>query len=215
MSDIYNQSGGTSPEVLSFQVALPYCPASLGASAPCATEVPTYNIVAATALFSNHSAMQYSAAQPETAFNSPVISESALPAVNNIIQLMVASLRIDLGNPSPNNLLLNDSVVNTTLTGIFPETADAPALSSVAYNMRTDPVGTTQSSTSGLDTILPLTVSGSATVRVAYACRFQRIKTAGSLFVSVLVAVLSMTSGAWAGFMFLATAWVKRNPRGM
>lgn len=51
----------------------------------------------------------------------PVFGEAWLPSIFNFIQLAVAAIRIDLGNPSPNNLLMHPEVLNRTLTETFPE----------------------------------------------------------------------------------------------
>ncbi len=213
IATMYVLSNGTTPSLYSLQVDFPFCPASLGASAECATSAPTYNISSVSVGYSDFNLQQYVSSQPIEPLNTPLITTDVEGPLANIIQVIAAGVRIDLGNPSPNNLFLNNSAIDGALRANFPATENAPFTESVAYNIRKSPA--TAAAGSQLDTILPLNVSGPGVARVPYACRSQRRKSPGSLFVSVLVATLTMTSSGWAAFMLVATTWIKRrDPQG-
>jgi hypothetical protein len=134
-----------------------------------------------------------------------------LPAFN-LLQAVYAAIRVDLGNPSLNNFILNPSALNGTIFEKFPVTAynqDQLSTTSTLYSRWHNP-------NPDMQKYLPVNVSGPAQMQVAYPCRFQRRKPLGSVIVSVLVATLSMFSSAWAIFIYLATTYAKHtDPAGI
>ncbi|KAJ7207247.1 hypothetical protein GGX14DRAFT_636808 [Mycena pura] len=197
------------PVILSVQVDFPFCPASLGRAATCATSVPQFTLSRSFISFSNVTFQQYDPSQPPAPNNQPVITDATSNAVSNVIQSVAALVRLDLGNPSPNNFLLNTSAIPATLFATFPAlpgVPDSPNQSqeyAVLTGAATDPAY-------NITGLLPLTVAGPAALDVVYLCRFQHAKAPAQAFVAVLVATLSMFGSGWAVFLGLATAVVKR-----
>jgi len=127
----------------------------------------------------------------------------------NLLQTVYAAIRVDMGNPSMNNFILNPSALNLTIYEKFPATANQDETTSTFYDQSS---GNNPKS----DLHLPINVPGPAQIQVVYTCRTQQRKSLGSLITSVLVATLSMFSIAWAAFISAATAFVKRtDPAGI
>ena len=125
------------------------------------------------------------------------------PAASNLARTIHAAVRIDLGNPSPNNFILNPFALDATITSTFPATPRLNSSASLLYDANTHP------ELYGLQGMLPLAVEGPASIRVVYPCRLQQKKSAGQAFISVLVATLSMSASGWALLMFVASYWTK------
>ncbi|KAF8068835.1 hypothetical protein FPV67DRAFT_1489900 [Lyophyllum atratum] len=205
METLYNATNQQSPVVVSVQADFAPCPASLGPSASCANQPPPFNITLSTILFSNLTYFEHSMLVPDSPRNIPVIRQNTFNALSNLIQAFYAAVRIDLGNPSPNNFLLNPAAINTTLYPLFPATPDVFASPSNLYLALQHPKEFEVQGT------LPVQVDDLAHVQMVYLCRFQRPKAVGQAFIAVLVATLSMFSSGWAIFMFVATYFAKRN----
>ncbi|KAJ7051383.1 hypothetical protein C8F01DRAFT_1175223 [Mycena amicta] len=186
------------PTIISLQADFPFCPASLGTRATCATSVPTFTIPASFFAYSNLTFKQYFLAQPPADDNQPSI---------------YAALRIDLGNPSPNNFLLNTAAINSTLFATYPPIAGSPNVYSVSeeFAVLTGAVASAQYNVSYL---LPLTLDGPATIDVVYLCRFQRPLAPAQAFIAVLVATLSMFGSGWALYRTLAMRVAVRHENG-
>lgn len=187
---------------MSIQADFAPCPASVGSSASCANEAPQFSTTFAAVIYPNLTLAQYSQLEPTSPGNPKIIDAVTAAPLANLIQLVYASIRIDLGNPSPNNFIINPSTTNKTLTQSFPRTPVVEAAESKLY----------QRLTTGH--FRPVVVEDPATIRVVYLCRAQKQKGAGPLFIAVLVATLSMFSSGWAVFMFLATYIAKRPSEG-
>ena len=125
-------------------------------------------------------------------------------ASSNFFQTMHAAVRLDIGNIYSNNILLNSSQTTIQQT-IFPSANTlVPAVGDrgVNYSLRADPL-TLYSVLLGLapnlEVEIPLRWDGSpALLQVPYLCHFTVPKGAGEIFISVLVATLSMLGSAWA-----------------
>lgn len=177
----------------------------MGTAARCANEPQRINIDRVTAVFSDGTFNDFNASQPISDTNVPIIAPDWYPAIFNLIQVIIAAIRIDLGNPSPNNFLLHPSALNETIASALPPNAT----DSLLYQANIHP------EIYGIQDMLPLTVTGPSVMQVVFPCRFQRWKPTGSLVISVLVVTLSMFSSGWAVFMVIARSWVKRgNPKG-
>ena len=185
---------------------------SFGLNASCAINPPQFNIVAAATVFPNSSYHQYDSSLPiDPVLNPQVLDNDTELAFYNILQTVYATIRIDLGNPSLNNFILYPAAMNNTIYPTFPITpANGEALSnSILYS--------TLNTSPGLQNLSPLTLFffGPATIQVVYPCQTLIRKGAGALFISVLVATLSMFSSGWAIYMLLTAAIAKRqNPTG-
>jgi hypothetical protein len=194
----------TAPVLMSGNGFFPLCPASLGIGALCANRPPSINIGRVTIVYSD-GATTFVTSPPVSGTSKLLIPEDMYGPVANTVQTILAAARIDLGNPSPNNFLLNPSVLSETIFRTFPATDHLDISASVFYQT----VDSYQH-----QGILPLTVEGPASMRVVYACRLQRMKAPGPVFVSTLVATLSMFSSGWALFTLFAGYWSKRGSEG-
>jgi len=194
-------SNNTSPVAVSVQADITPCPMSLGSSAACGLATPNFTISSAAVVMSNLSYLEDIAPDPIT-----VLDDNLKLPISNLLQTVYAIIRVELGNPSPNNFILHPNVTDNIIVSTFPATPlnqGGDALISGLYQEWTNPDPETKK-------YLPVTVSGPANIQVVYPCRFQRQKTPGQLFISVLVATLSMFSTGWAVFMVLAVYFAKR-----
>jgi hypothetical protein len=175
---------------------------SLGSSAACGLATPNFTISSAAVVMSNLSVFQDTAPDPIT-----VMDDNIKLPIYNLMQTVYAIIRIELGNPSPNNFILHPNVTDSIIASKFPATPlnqGGDALVSALYEAWTNP------DPEETKKYLPVTVSGPANIQVVYPCRFQQQKTPGQLFISVLVATLSMFSTGWAVFMVSAVYFAKR-----
>jgi hypothetical protein len=192
------------PAIISGRIFSTPCPASSGVAAPCANDPHPIKIDRVTTVFPNGSFNAFDAYLPPSNTNKPLIELDWLPRIANLIQVIVASIRIDLGNPSPNNFILHPSALSRTLSNTFPAVGLTNSTDSLLYQANVHP------EIYGIQGMLPLTLAGPARIQVVFLCRFQQWKAFGALFISVLVATLSMFASGWALFMLLASSWVKR-----
>jgi len=192
------------------------CPASNGTDAACA-KVPAPVIRSALSIvFSDADRVDIDHYIPST-YNGPANGQSAdqfmssappikrdglpptrYPAIANLAQTIFSSIRIELGNPSPNNFLLDSSVANASLFNTTLNSTDPSQLYLASTNQ----------------SIPPLTLDGPATIQVLYPCRLQQAKPIGSAIISVLVATLTMFMSGWAIFMFFISDYAERTREG-
>ncbi|KAJ6563126.1 hypothetical protein DFH09DRAFT_1478117 [Mycena vulgaris] len=209
-------SNNTTPISVSFQVDFPWCPASLGRDAPCANQVPPVNITDMFELYGNGS---FSHSIPPGSLN-PLLSDDTSGIISNTVQTVYASVRLDLGNRSPNNFLLNTSRIADEIVQNFPQTY--PAVQNIAlpiesdlYSLLVNDGNSKNAALKNITGLLPLSAPGPAVVDGVYLCHFQHAKSRGSAFIAVLVATLSMFSSGWALFLGMAAFVVKkREPNG-
>ena len=193
-------SNYTSPVAVSIQADITPCPMSLGSSAACGLATPNFIISSAAVVMSNLTYFQ------DTTPPITVLDDNIKLPISNLLQTVYAMIRVDFGNPSPNNFILYPNVTDNIIVSKFPVTPlnqGGDASVSQLYQEWTNPKPETKK-------YLPVTVSGPANIRVVYPCRFQHQKTTGQLFISVLVATLAMFSTGWALFMGLAAYFAKR-----
>ncbi|KAJ6536160.1 hypothetical protein B0H19DRAFT_1003939 [Mycena capillaripes] len=202
---MFNLSNNTTPISLSFQVDFPWCPASLGRDAPCANQVPSFNITDMFELYGNGSFSSRST--PPNDDMSGIIS--------NTVQTVYASVRLDLGNRSPNNFLLNTSRIADEIIQNFPQTY--PAVGNIAlpiesdlYSLLVNDGNSPNAALRNITGLFPLSAPGPAVLDGVYLCHFQHAKSRGSAFIAVLVATLSMFSSGWALFLGMAAFVVKK-----
>jgi hypothetical protein len=193
------------PAIISGRIFSTPCPASLGVADPCAIKPHPIHIDRVTTVFPNGSFNSFDAYLPPSNTNKQLIKFEWTARISNLIQVIVASIRIDLGNPSPNNFFLHPSALNGALSSIFPPIGPTNSTDSLLYQANVHP------EIYGIQGMIPLTLAGPAKIQVVFLCRFQQRKAFGSLFISVLVATLSMFASGWALFMLLAGIWVKRS----
>ena len=119
--------------------------------------------------------------------------------INNLLQVMLAAIRLDLGNVQPNNFLTSTSA----LGAIKPLNADNNGLYTALQNGGNDLFK------------YPIYHMDETAIDVQFECRFQYPRSWSQILISVFVATVSMLGSAWAGFMkgatYLAT---RRAPRG-
>jgi hypothetical protein len=207
MDAYINATNHRSPVLVSAEAAFSACPFSSGAGALCANLPPPINITRAATIYPDTDVIIFDTTDPTAAPThlDLVIFEEISAIISNLIRTFHAAVRIDLGNPSPNNVFLNPSVLNATFSEQFPATSILNSSRSLLYLANIHPEWFTANGRP------PLPMEGIAYVRVVYLCRFQRGKPLRQAFVSVLVATLSMFSSGWAIFMLLATYFAKRS----
>jgi len=207
---------GSFPSIISFQADFPWCPASLGRDAPCAHQLPPLNITSQFEYTSPQDLQQYFANQPLSPSNQPLVTNDTSGIISNLVQTAYAAVRLDLGNPSPNNFLLNTSMIPQAILSTFPQTFPNLANESLLYSILVNDGyyalhGGASYNTTGL---LPLTLPGPAVLQGVYLCRFQRARPLGSAVIGVLVGTLTMFSSGWAVFLVLAASLVKKRVPG-
>ena len=205
VSTAFQNSKETNYVMVSLQVDFDQCPPSLGPNASCGIKAPSYLISASTLVYPNGTLSEYSASSPVDDTNQFNIDDDIAGPLKNIIRIIHDAARIDLGIDSPNNLILHSEVANASLVTTFPKTILNPT-NDTSASLLLDWINPT----SAMKPYLPVNVSGEAELQVVYLCRLQQRKAAGQLFISVLVATLSMFSSGWALFLSVATIIAKR-----
>ncbi|KAJ7205472.1 hypothetical protein GGX14DRAFT_500612 [Mycena pura] len=207
-------SNHTTPLIVSFEADFPWCPASLGPDAPCATQVPPVNVTGLFLYLANGTLAQYSAGDPTSTTGPPTDDTAGIIA--NTVQAVYAAVRLDLGNLAPNNFLVNTTMIPQAILQTFPQTYPplpgiALANESFLYSLLVNDGFFSEQSNKEYDIpgLLPLAAPGPAAIDGVYLCRFQRVKSPGSAFIAVLVATLSMFSSGWALFIVMAAAALK------
>ncbi|KIM38213.1 hypothetical protein M413DRAFT_447960 [Hebeloma cylindrosporum] len=200
-------SNYTTPMIISAQANFESCPMSVGGSAPCALAAPNFTIAYASVVYPNSTILIYDGHLPISSVNPWVMDDIFEQPLYNLLQAVDACIGVELGNPRPNNFILNPSFLNNTITSKFPATgwnadADFENYSGLYYAWaQPEPE---------FKSYLPVNTSGPANIQALYACQFQKRKSLGPLFVSVLVATLGMFSTGWALFMLIASSLAKR-----
>ncbi|KIM40015.1 hypothetical protein M413DRAFT_190122 [Hebeloma cylindrosporum] len=201
-------SNYTTPMTISAQANFDPCPMSLGVRAPCALATPNITIIYAAVVYANSTILMYDGHLPINATANPwVLDDDTEQPLHNLLQAVDACIGVELGNPRPNNFILNPSFLNNSIVRKFPTTPwnadiDYENYSGLYYGWsEPDPI---------LKSYLPVNTSGPANIQAIYPCQFQRRKSAGPLFVSVLVATLGMFSTGWALFILIASVLAKR-----
>ncbi|KAH8813810.1 hypothetical protein DL96DRAFT_1505124 [Flagelloscypha sp. PMI_526] len=187
----------TSPVQLSMAIELPWCP-QVSASASCATTPPHFTILETDAIYSNLTLVQSTEGQ----VSDQLVADFYTP-IANLVQIVYASFRVDLGIASPNNILIHNETWPSTLNATFPKTSVLPAsesrLSSIFKATN--------------DSSFPLSTSGTAEIRVVYPCKFQQRKKLGSAIIAVISATSAMFTAAWSVFLIIAATFAKRDPK--
>ncbi|KAH8813824.1 hypothetical protein DL96DRAFT_1685134 [Flagelloscypha sp. PMI_526] len=191
-----------SPDRLSVAAQFPWCPQSM-AGAACSTSIPTFTIQEADIVLPNNTLLSTYDSDPTNAFVADFF-----PPLANLLQVIYASMRVDLGISSPNNILTQDKVWLSTINSTFPRTATLPESQSVLGQAFLTPgnFGVTSGS-------FPLSTSGAAEIRVVYPCKFQQPKKLASAIIAVISATSAMFSAAWSLFLVMAATVVKRDPK--
>ncbi|KAG9016973.1 hypothetical protein FRB93_009503 [Tulasnella sp. JGI-2019a] len=123
----------------------------------------------------------------------------SLGAAENALQVMLAAIRLDIGNTFPNNFMVNPDVINKTLSSTF--TGQAPANFTVYSELFQN-----------LKYLVPLEIVSSqpAVIVTQYLCHVPRAKSVGQIIISVMVATLSMFSSGWAVFIMMSAYFETR-----
>lgn len=184
-----------------------FCPPSLmrtgeGPLPVCAINPPQLDFDLVRATNSSLDLLQDSTGPPMT-FGAPyVLDETLRPAIVNILQLVLAVVRIDLGNRSPNNFLTHPQTLNHTLEASFPETPAASIMPSRLYShLQQQSLLVGSGSASVFDAFQ---IPGPSVVQTFYTCKLLKRKSAGNFIVSVFIATSGMFMTGWAVFIFVA-----------
>ncbi|KAF9522554.1 hypothetical protein CPB83DRAFT_96744 [Crepidotus variabilis] len=122
----------------------------------------------------------------------PLDSKTHAP-LHNFIQTMYAWLRVELGIDSSNNFLLHrEALPNVIIQGrnltLYSVLEERWLWGQLPYNVSSLPI-----------------------IEAEYLCKYQQLKSPGTLIISVLVAVLSMFSSGWAFYLFIISSLAKRS----
>jgi hypothetical protein len=154
-------------------------------------------------------------------YTKPLLTNDTFGIISNTVQAVYAAVRLDLGNPSSNNFLLNTSMISDAITGTFPQTypnrpgyPELPTKSYLYSILVNDGYHSNITVDFDIPGLLPLTSPGPAVLDGVYLCRFQRAKPPRSAFIAVLVATLSMFTTGWGIFLVIAQAVVKEHKSG-
>ncbi|KAF5342114.1 hypothetical protein D9611_001482 [Ephemerocybe angulata] len=187
----YVASNGTGLISYSLVAKFEHCPPSYAHEARCIasrTQPPAVNITSVSGVSNNHSLLQ------DSSFAAPgtlqlELEESLRSPTLNFLQLARAAAQIDIGNAAPNNFLTNLSMVDSVLIPTYPS-ASRPGVSmkSQLYNAWKSQL---MQSTIEPKPYANLGISGPSTLQAVFICHFSRLKSTGSLLVSVLVATLT------------------------
>ncbi|KAG8872545.1 hypothetical protein FRB98_009535 [Tulasnella sp. 332] len=121
-------------------------------------------------------------------------------AISNAMQVMLAAVRLDLGNVLPNNILVNRSseLIDEVITKTFAASGDDSDLyADLASSEIVQPV------------YLPEGVNPTR-IALEYQCRMEQKRSPGEILVSVSVATLTFFKGGWAVFLLVLTFLAKR-----
>ncbi|KAG8868066.1 hypothetical protein FRB98_003795 [Tulasnella sp. 332] len=128
-------------------------------------------------------------------------------ATVNAMQAVLALALLDVGNIYPNNIIYFDNIttLNATIASGFSiqGAPGSPRVPSTFYTVLSNPNMYTWNATA-------VDIPPPAVISTEYLCRFSQRKSAGQLFVSVLVATLSMFSSGWAAFILVSAYFEKR-----
>ena len=210
-------SNRTGTFAISLEAYPEFCPISVGVQAngaklPCYDEPPQFNLTVANVIAANFELSQDASFPPSTE-TSFVLDDQFRSPITNILHLALAAIRIDLGNPSPNNFLTHPDVLNQTLIAVFPAISGIPSLESRLYaRLQEQALLTESGSQSDFD---PFRVPGPSTVQTVYVCRFRKRKSAGNLVVTVFVATAGMFTSGWAFFILVARYVLSKKEEGL
>ncbi|KAG8867974.1 hypothetical protein FRB97_002840, partial [Tulasnella sp. 331] len=127
--------------------------------------------------------------------------------LNNAAQLIIAAIRLDIGNIFSNNLLVSPNTLNPTIASQYQNSSlntTAPStLYSALNRFNTGNQNWTVLNIPG-DQLQP------ATIATQYLCHVPQRKPLGQVIISVLVATLSIFSSGWGLFMVFSTCVERR-----
>ncbi|KAG8872728.1 hypothetical protein FRB97_007411 [Tulasnella sp. 331] len=132
--------------------------------------------------------------------DTPSLADKYASAVSNAMQVMLAAVRLDLGNVLPNNILVNQSseLIDATIASSFPGDRNSSELYPL-FNSANGP-----SVVVGEEEKFP------SVIAAEYQCKVEQRKSAGSILVAVSVATLTLFKGGWAVFLLILTFLAKR-----
>ena len=172
---------------------------------PCALRRPLLNITEARAVGKSFIIRRHRL--PRISLGSPYDLEYYLQTpILNILHLTLAAMRVDLGNPSPNNFLAHPSpeLINRTLIAVFPQTIS----NGLASKLHAQLLHELFLAHIGPSAFSYIRVPGPSVVQVVYLCNILKRKDFGNLIVSIFAATFGMFSTLWTVYItFLC--WIK------
>ncbi|KAG8862974.1 hypothetical protein FRB96_000394 [Tulasnella sp. 330] len=213
MEIVLNVTNNAGPTALSyFQIVNPdfYCHNErLGDVDPSCSAIPPDLPIDEPALVFANAQVSYQGSTP------PGLLTNYSAAISNTMQIMLAAVRLDIGNIFPNNFLVYPDAINATIAPELPVPGASASLdtSSGLYGIGISKQLHDDRITGTSDNVLfmPMNASQPSVIDIQYLCHFPQEKSPGQAFVSVLVATLSMFSSGWAAFLLVATYFAKRN----
>jgi len=195
-----SDSGASGPVYLTSSnatLAQQYCPASDAEATRCTVVPPPLTANQPSLLALNTTQFDQDTYPGESNY---------VAAIENLMQIMLAAVRLDLGNVLSNNVLYNPSVLNSTIARYLPSSDSSNQIEASLW----DEFSPDGSFPNGFVGVAP-PPSQPATVGVEFLCHYSVPRSPASAFVFTLVATLSQLTTAWAIFMVVATYFAKRN----
>ncbi|KAF9023284.1 hypothetical protein BDZ89DRAFT_1070028 [Hymenopellis radicata] len=130
----------------------------------------------------------------------------------NLLEVFYHAVRIDLGRWTSDNIFTNTTAFNTSVTPYIPAGQNTSRYYSAGAAARRQAFRDT-ANTQGM-LYANATPTPDAIIRMQYTCNTLRRKTAGSWFISVLSATLSMFLTAWGLVVTVFGCMARRKPAG-
>ncbi|KAJ3550649.1 hypothetical protein NMY22_g320 [Coprinellus aureogranulatus] len=189
---------------LSFTTKVEFCPVPIGVQSKeqsrCAVDPPHFNVTDMKFVDANMDSVPdaFSERPSGTLLEDDVLARP----ITNLLHFYLASFRVDLGNPSSNNILTHPEALNRTLYAEFPSTDLTPGAPSLLYDyLQQQSLLFHSGSESAFDAFR---IPGPSVLQTAYICTFLKRKSPANLIVSVFVATAGMFTSGWALFISVA-----------
>ncbi|EIW80410.1 hypothetical protein CONPUDRAFT_125167 [Coniophora puteana RWD-64-598 SS2] len=183
---------GTSPTQLLYRVTTLFTPSnnSLNNEEP-SLSISWYNGISLTNLSIVANTGNY--AQTVTAGTS---------TLQNLAQALYASIRLDLGHWTANNILTNKLAYDAVIQ-------PGQSFADSTLNSNTAPAYVNFTSPPAVDVSTPPSVA-----QMQYTCTIRQMKTGGSMFMSVAAATLAMFLSAWGAITAILSSVARNGPGG-
>lgn len=125
--------------------------------------------------------------------------------MSNAAQLIMAAIRLDLGNVFPNNLLASPNTLNSTIARPPPEYQYGNLYDLLSKGVTAYPNETMVQDANWI--VLNTTLPDPAIIATQFLCHVAQRKPLGQAVISVLVATLSIFTTGWGLVMLASTLY--------
>ncbi|KAJ3540446.1 hypothetical protein NMY22_g4290 [Coprinellus aureogranulatus] len=131
-------------------------------------------------------------------------------STSNFIHLIRAAVLLDIGSNVTNNFFTNPDMVDQTLRADFPPPWSSSSPPAPPTRSRLYDAWKSNSDENVYRKESLRAIPAPSMLQTVFLCHFYKLKSPGSLIVSVFVATLSMVSSAWSLALAIAAYLVKR-----